>query len=295
MLYPLSFSFALLLFLLAAPCPAPPAYPTGHAPRLLLTSRAPLKAKPWVPGWGFYPRAPQTWLRYHEHLRGLSTHTDPRVVFFGDSLTWEWSGPTGRAVWHRRLALLRTANYGVGGDTTRQALWRIGAGELDGLHPRVVVLLIGTDNLGDALGDSTDAEVAQGVGAVVRALRRRLPHAKVLLLGLLPRQDASYCRRVQAVNRPLAALDDGQGVRFLDMGPRFLLGPGRINHVLYTHDQLHLTTSGYQTWADAMCPRLAEMLTPRRSSLGAANLFASRPITSSITYHNQPQPEDRNR
>lgn len=264
MLRPLFLFLASLLLFLAAPCAAPSPHVSGYASHLLLTSRAPLKAKPWVPGWGFYPRAPQTWLRYHEHLRGLSARTDPRVVFFGDSLTWEWSGPSGRAAWGRCLTPLRAANYGVGGDTTHQALWRIGAGELDGLRPRVVVLLIGTDNLGDALGDGTDAEVARGVGAVVRALRRRLPHSDILLLGLLPRQDASYCRRVSAVNRPLAALDDGRGVRFLDMGPRFLRAPGRINRALYTHDQLHLTPAGYRIWADAMLPRLAEMLTPRR-------------------------------
>ena len=264
MLRPFFLLLALTLALRAAPCAAPPLRPTEHAPRLLLTVRAPAKAKPWVPGWGFYPRAPQTWLRYHEHLHGLSGRTDPRVLCFGDSLTWEWSGPTGRSVWRRRLAPLRTANYGVGGDTTRQAVWRIEAGELDGLHPRVVVLLIGTDNLGDPLSDGTDAEVARGVGAVVRALRRRLPHSDVLLLGLLPRQDASYCRRVSAVNRPLAALDDGNSVRFLDMGPHFLLSPGRISRALYTHDQLHLTPAGYQTWANAMLPRLTALLRPRR-------------------------------
>lgn len=114
--------------------------------------------------------------------------------------------------------------------------------------------MIGTDNLGDTLSDGTDAEVAAGIAAVVHALRRRLPGTRILLLGLLPRQDVSYCRRVAAVNSFLPALADGSHVRYLDMGHRFLLSPGHINHALYTHDQLHLTPAGYHLWAEAMQP-----------------------------------------
>lgn len=224
-----------------------------------LTERAPSRAKPWVPGWGFYPRAPETWLRYHRHLAAGRGHGS--VVFFGDSLTLEWPEKgRGRADWRRRCRPLGVRNYGVGGDTTRQALWRISQGELDGLRPRLVVLMIGTDNLGDALGDGTDAEVAQGVLSVVRALRRHFPQARVLLLGLLPRQDVSFCRRVAAVNRVLVAHFQALGgVRYLDMGGRFLAGPGRINRALYTQDQLHLTAQGYHVWAEAMGPLLAAM------------------------------------
>lgn len=233
--------------------------PAGAAPAFPLTARAPDRAKPWVAGWGFYPRAPQTWLRYHRHLaagRGRDS-----VVFFGDSLMLEWPEQgRGRADWHQRYHPLGVRDHGVGGDTTRQALWRIGQGELDGLRPRLVVLMIGTDNLGDALSDGTDSEVARGVAAVVQTLRRRLPQSRVLLLALLPRQDASYCRRVARVNRGLAALDDGRHVHFLDMGGHFLLAPGRINRALYTRDQLHLSARGYHVWAEAMQPLFGTLL-----------------------------------
>lgn len=245
-------SRALLLIALFAACLC---LPTAHAEQpAVLTRRAPVKAKPWVPGWGFYPRAPKVWLRYHTHLaagRGRGS-----VVFFGDSLTFEWPDKDrGRVDWRGRYLPLGVRDYGVGGDTTRQALWRIEQGELDGLHPRLVVLMIGTDNLGDALSDGTNAEVASGIAAVVHALRRRLPRTRILLLGLLPRQDVSYCRRVAAVNAFLPALADGDSyVRYLDMGRRFLLAPGHINRALYTHDQLHLNPTGYHLWAEAMQP-----------------------------------------
>lgn len=219
----------------------------------VLTQRSPEKAKPWVPGWGFYPRAPGVWLRYHKHL--AAGRGQDSLVFFGDSLTFEWPDKDrGRADWQGRYLPFGVRDYGVGGDTTRQALWRIEQGEIDGLHPRLVVLMIGTDNLGDALSDGTDAEVAAGIAAVVHALRRRLPRAHILLLALLPRQDTSYCRRVAAVNSFLPTLAEDSHVHYLDMGNRFLLSPGHINHALYTHDQLHLNAAGYHQWAEAMQP-----------------------------------------
>lgn len=240
-----------VLLLVACLCAAP--LTARAALPAVLTRRAPKKAKPEVPGWGFYPRAPGVWLRYHTHLaagRGRDS-----LVFFGDSLTFEWPDKDrGRTDWRGRYLPLGVRDYGVGGDTTRQALWRIEQSELDGLHPRLVVLMIGTDNLGDSLSDGTNAEVAAGIAAVVHALRRRLPQTRILLLGLLPRQDVSYCRRVAAVNSFLPALDDGFHVRYLDMGRRFLLSPGHINRALYTHDQLHLTPEGYHLWAAAMQP-----------------------------------------
>lgn len=246
-------SHALLLIALLTACLCLASLTGRAAPPAVLTQRAPAKAKPWVPGWGFYPRAPGVWLRYHTHLaagRGRDS-----LVFFGDSLTFEWPDKDrGRTDWRGRYFPLGVRDYGVGGDTTRQALWRIHQGEMDGLHPRLVVLMVGTDNLGDALSDGTDAEVAQGIAAVVHALRRRLPRTRILLLGLLPRQDVSYCRRVAAVNSFLPALADGSHVRYLDMGRRFLLSPGHINRALYTHDQLHLTPAGYHLWATAMQP-----------------------------------------
>ena len=251
---------ALLAFtVLTALPPAGAKPPPPRQSQTYLTAGPSARAKPWVPGWGFYPRAPQTWLRYQRHL---ARHKPAPIVFFGDSLMLEWADKgRGRDVWHERYAPLSAANAGIGGDTTRQALWRIERGELDRLRPRIVVLMIGTDNLNDPLSDGTDAEVSRGIAAVVHALRRRLPHTHILLLGLLPRQETSFCRRVAAINRPLAALDDGRTVRFLDLSPWFLAGPGRINRALYTSDQLHLTPPGYQTWAEAMQPLFSAMRT----------------------------------
>src|SRR5581483_5887459 len=104
------------------------------------------------------------------------------VLFLGDSLTTRWR-TDGKATWDECFAPLGAINFGVGEDRTQHLLWRVTHGELAGRPPQTVVVLIGTNNL----GRNTPAEVADGIGAVVAAVRERQPAADVVLLGLLPR------------------------------------------------------------------------------------------------------------
>ena len=233
----------------------------AHAdePDETLTAGPPAKAAPSVPGWGFYPQYPQAWQAMHKGFLERTRQGKVDVVFVGDSLTQGWGGE-GKDLWEKRFAPLGAVNYGIGGDSTRQVLWRIGHGGVDGLHPKLFVLMIGTNNLYGDFNAGTDEEIADGVKAVVTTLRQKQPQAKILLCGLLPRQNDYFCNRIAAINRLIGKLDDGKNVRFLDMQEKYLTAPGKVKPELYVSDQLHLAKPGYTLWADTMQPLFTALL-----------------------------------
>ena len=139
-------------------------------------------------------------------------------------------------------------------------LWRIQNGELEGLAPKAVVLMIGTNNFG--LHGDAPADVAKGVAAVVRTLREKLPASKVLLLGVFPRDEKPGTggrKKILELNKEISALGDKKNVVFLDIGPKFLAPDGTLPKDV-APDFLHLSEKGYQIWADAMAPTLDALL-----------------------------------
>jgi beta-glucosidase len=214
-----------------------------------------LRDKPWVPGWCRWDwRA--GWVGQHKAMVERTQKGGIDAVFLGDSLTQGWDAE----VWKKRFEPRKAVNYGIGGDSTRQVLWRVRHGAVDGLEPRVVVLMIGTNNLYDDANAGSDEEIARGIETVVKALRHKLPKAKVLLLSILPRQNDWFCGRAAKINSITRALDDGKAVRVLDMGKHYLEAPGKVKAELYVQDQLHLSKKGYEAWADAMEPLFREMM-----------------------------------
>jgi lysophospholipase L1-like esterase len=194
------------------------------------------------------------WMDLHQRLvkRAQQGHVD--LLFLGDSITQGWNN---NEVWQRHYGPRNAANFGIGGDRTQHVLWRIQNGELDGIEPKVVVLMIGTNNADSA----TAEEIAQGITAIVHELRRRLPKARILLLGVFPRRDKPEAiqENLTAVNAKIAGLDDGSHVKFLDIGKAFQNKDGTISPEIMP-DQLHLSRKGYRIWADAMEPTLWSML-----------------------------------
>ena len=181
------------------------------------------------------------------------------VLFLGDSITDFWTRAP--QTWKEHYGAMQPANFGVSGDRTEHVLWRIDHGELDGIHPKVVVLLIGTNNSGD-----TVAHVTAGTDKVVSEIRHKLPDAKLLLLAIFPRGATPTAAGVAAtrakltkVNQSLAKLDDGTRIRYLDIGDKFLAPDGSIPKDVMS-DGLHPTPKGYQIWTDAMQPLLDEMM-----------------------------------
>ena len=214
---------------------------------------------PTQPEPAVWPEAPDAWPHIARTLASEARRTDPRIVFLGDSITQGWGGE-GRAEWNARFAPLGVANLGIGGDRTQNILWRIGDGALDGLHPELVVLKIGVNNLWAEVQECGADRVADGVAACVAAIQTRCPDAKVLALGILPTQaapDHPLRAIVHAVNARSAALIsamDGR-VRFEDIGAAFLEPDGRISTDIMP-DGCHLSPRGYTIFADALEPMI---------------------------------------
>lgn len=219
------------------------------------------------------PRDPK-WVKRHEGFVQEAKQGGVDVLFLGDSITdfWRDQGPKrgGRAVWDREFAPLHAANFGISGDRTQHLLWRLENGELDGIHPKVIVLMIGTNNTGFETGKSfppktprnTPAETVEGVREIVQLLRTKEPQANILLLAVFPRgEKPDFPQRLQVneINQHIQSLADGRHVFWLDLGPKFLQPDGTLPDDIMP-DHLHPSQKGYEIWAAAMKPTLLKLL-----------------------------------
>ena len=203
------------------------------------------------------------WVKRHEGFVKIAQTGGINLLFLGDSITDNWR-TRGSNVWNTYYGGRQAANFGIGGDRAEHVLWRIDHGELDGIHPQVVVLMIGTNNTGknkDGTPRNSNPEIIAGVRAVVGRIREKLPASKILLLAIFPRGTLDNPQRAQValINTVIAKLADGDKVRFLDIGPQFLEADGTLPKSLMP-DLLHPNAAGYKIWADAMEPTLAAML-----------------------------------
>lgn len=182
------------------------------------------------------------------------------LLFIGDSITALWRATWAQEIWVNNFVKYEPANFGIGSDATQHVLWRITHGELDGISPKVVVLLLGTNNI----KKNSPQSIAEADAKIIKIIREKLPKTKVLLLGLFPRDhktdllELKVPERVKAVNALLAKLDDGVNVRYLDLGEK-LAPDGKVTPEIY-QDGVHLTAKGLQIWAQAMTPLLQEMM-----------------------------------
>jgi lysophospholipase L1-like esterase len=223
-----------------------------------LISGPPAKDKPDQPGWGFFPVAPQGWQSLHQNFLDRTKKGDIDIVFFGDSITMGW-GNEGKEFWDKHFAPLKAVNYGIGGDTTRQILWRIEQGEIDGIKPKLVVLAIGTNNLYSDHNAGTDEEIFAGIKACVAQIQAKQPQATILLSAILPRQNEYFSNRIAKINALTAKLADGKKIQFLDLGTTFQTSVGKMVPTLFHEDQLHLAKPGYEAWGKALLPLVQEM------------------------------------
>lgn len=232
-----------------------------HIGLLVLFGLFAVSAAPQNPAIIPAPRNPQTapaWLSRHEGIVEEAKKGGIELLFLGDSITDNWR-KKGLPVWEKYYAPRHAANFGIGGDRTQHVLWRIEQGELDGLKPKVIVLLIGTNN---SNSDSAD-QIGEGVERIVADVRAKCPDSKVLLLGIFPRNKPidkpTQMETINQVNERLARLDDGNTIRFLNINQKFLGPDGKVHEGIMP-DFLHLSEAGYQIWAAAMEPTLATML-----------------------------------
>jgi lysophospholipase L1-like esterase len=203
--------------------------------------------------------------KQHEQFVALAKKGDIEVLLMGDSIT-DWWRNRGKAVYEKHFGPLKAANFGIAGDRTQGVLWRMENGELEGYTPKLMMLMIGTNNIGGGrggMGTGTSAEqIAEGIQAIVTKFRTKFPEAKVLLLGVFPRDaqpDSPRRQTIKEINKIIAKFDDGKSVRYLDIGDKFLAKDGTLPKDVMP-DALHPNEKGYQIWADAVMPTIHEML-----------------------------------
>lgn len=199
------------------------------------------------------------WMKRHESFNERIKQGPVDLIFLGDSITQGWER-AGKEVWDKFYTRRNAVNLGIGGDRTQHVLWRLDHGNVDGISPKLAVLMIGTNNS----GSNTPEQIADGVAAIVKKLREKLPQTKVLVLGIFPRgADASDPRRLTNLqaNALIAKLADGQMVEYLDIGPAFLNDDGTLSREIMP-DLLHLSPKGYQIWAEAIEPHVQRLMGP---------------------------------
>jgi lysophospholipase L1-like esterase len=198
--------------------------------------------------------------KHQDNLR-VAREGDIELLLMGDSITDFWRNPegnfAGKPVLDEYFGHWKIANFGIAGDTTEGVLYRLQNGEGAGFSPRAIMLMIGTNNT----ARNTAAEIAEGIGAVVLALRNDFPSARILLLGVFPRGRANDPVRatIAEINARISKLHDGDRVRYLDIGDVFLDGNGNIPAEVMS-DGLHPSTEGYRRWARAVSEPLTGLM-----------------------------------
>ncbi len=213
---------------------------------------------------------------------------DVDLLFIGDSITQGWDGK-GKAVWQKYYGNRKALNAGVSGDRTEHVLWRLDHGDVDGIHPKLAVIMIGTNNV----NSNTAEEIAEGVKAIVSEVREKLPETKILLLAILPRgavteaqlekaatqngkkqvdpadmpAKVEAARKLTAMQREkitvandiISKLADNKTVFYMDIGSKFLGTDGVLPDDIMP-DFLHPNDKGYEIWAEAIEPKVAELM-----------------------------------
>lgn len=204
------------------------------------------------------------WMPRHEQILELVAQGRVDMIFIGDSITHGWS----KAVWGQYYEPRNAVNLGFGGDRTEHVLWRLTHGEIDGISPKLAVVMIGTNNS----GRNSAEETADGIKAICALLRTKLPETKVLILAIFPRGDAEQSSdkthgatmnpiwaKNNEVNRLISGIADNQMVYFLDINQAFLNEDGVLEREIMP-DLLHPKEKGYKIWAEAMKPTIKVLM-----------------------------------
>ncbi len=207
----------------------------------------------------------------HEQLLSKARQGGIDIYFEGDSITRRWGAtdyPELLANWKKNFFGWNAADFGWGGDRVENILWRLENGELDGVNPKVIVLLAGTNNIGNTVPadgvESMVANVTSGLKALVRVMQAKAPNAVIIVTGIFPRNDnMAVMPEIEGINAKLARMADGQKIQYLNINSRLADREGKLRDgMMNDRDKLHPLLKGYQVWADALKPVFTELLGP---------------------------------
>ena len=216
------------------------------------------------------PRTDPNSLIAHEQLLEKAKKDHIEVYFEGDSITRRWGAtdyPELLANWKQNFFGWNAADFGWGGDKTENILWRLENGELDGVNPKVIVFLGGTNNVGRTVPSGGDdakvADVTKGIQAILQVLQSKAPEATIILTAIFPRNDnLAVMPIINEINENLSKLTDGIKIRFLDINDKLADHDGKPFEGMMSPDKLHPALKGYQVWADALKPIFTQLLGP---------------------------------
>ncbi|MDT5268861.1 MAG: (4-O-methyl)-D-glucuronate---lignin esterase [Acidobacteriota bacterium] len=218
------------------------------------------------------PRTDPTSQLAHAQLleKARKGHID--VYFLGDSITRRWGTSDEQykeflANWQRNFFGWNAADFGWGGDTTQNILWRLSNGELDNVNPKIIVVMAGTNNVGNKSPQGTEdtraADTARGIKAILDLCRRKARRATIVLMGVTPRNDnMAVMPIIDEINERIAKFADGKKVRYVNINDQLADRGGKLYEGMTSRDGLHLAVNGYQVWADALKPIFTELLGP---------------------------------
>jgi lysophospholipase L1-like esterase len=210
---------------------------------------------------------PGKWMARHALINENAKKGDAQVIFVGDSITHFWEKFP--VLWEDYFGQYKPLNVGISGDKTQHVLWRLENGNLSGIHPKVAVVMIGTNN--SKPDEYTAEQIAEGIEAIVCTLRTKLPETKVLLLAIFPRGDdpqrkdktrnAAYndqWDKNEKASKLASQLADGKMIVYLDINKAFLDDKGILTRKIMP-DLLHPGEEGYRIWGQAITPTLEKM------------------------------------
>lgn len=199
------------------------------------------------------------WIPRHNAILQQNQSNEVDVVFLGDSITQGWE-QVGRPIWNKYFKDLKAVNMGFGGDKTQHVIWRIDHGTLDHIQPRLIVLMVGTNNA----WDGNHQETVDGIKEVILKIRHKLPNTKILLQAIFPRGDIDDPKRAvnEKANLLLPQLADNEWVYGVNFNDLFQNPDGTLKP-FFKPDQVHLNKAGYEIWATALQPVIEQFLQPR--------------------------------
>src|SRR5688500_11869660 len=214
------------------------------------------------------PRTDENSRIAHQQLLEKKTRGQIDVYFLGDSITRRWGATDERyrpllENWRKNFHGWNAANFGWGADGTEHILWRLENGELDGVHPKIIVLMAGTNNVGKespvGKDDPRIEDITRGIRAIVELCRTKAPKATIVITGITPRNDnIAVMPIIDGINANLAKLADGRSIRFVNINDQLADKNGKLFDGTTDPDQLHLTVKSYQIWADTLKPIFTE-------------------------------------
>jgi len=218
------------------------------------------------------PRADPNSQLAHAQLLEKARKGGIDIYFEGDSITRRWGTSDEQykeflANWRRNFFGWNAADFGWGGDTTQNILWRLENGEMDNVNPKIIVLLAGTNNVGNKSPqggeDPRVADIAKGIKAILDICRQKAPNATIVLMGITPRNDnMAVMPIINKINERIAKFADGKKIRYVNINDKLADREGKFLQGMANRDGLHLDVKGYQVWADALKPVFTELLGP---------------------------------